>query len=731
STVAANTSVGGIEFGSGATSSYNITGTKSITLSNATYAVPAIQQFSNVNQTISTTGGIVLGANTVTNETGTGNLTISAPISGAHNLINDGTSTGKLILSGNNSYTSLINNAGVVQAASTTALGGGATTISNGAGLELTGGISPTNAMTVGGTGVSGAGVLHNVGGSNTLSGTITEATDSTIAADNATTLNLTGNLTGTNTNTTFVGPGTITASQISTGTGGVTVGSGTVTYNGTNSYTGTTTVNGGTLNLSGTGVTVNGNLTVNSGAVAQTASSQINTGSTVTMNGGTYNLNGNAQTLTALNGSSGATVTVGTGGNLTLSGSGTSTYAGAFSGAGTITQSGTGELALTGSSAGFTGNVALSQGIVNVSGSNNVLGTAAVAVSGTGNFEVQGGLNLANNFTLSTSGASSGNGAIENISGNNTVSGTVTLAGNSRLQSDAGTLTLSNTVSLGSGANGYTLDVGGSGNTTISSIIQNGGTAAGSLTKDGTGTLTLSHANTFTGATSVTGGTLAAGAANVLTTTSGVSVSSGATLNLNNFNQTISNLNLSGALSYGATGGETLTLSGTNTLAGTMAGATGTLVVGSGATLTLGANFSDPNLTIVLAGGTLNLNGTTDTFGNLSITGNSVLDFSSTANSLLTVNNVSFQNTSLQLSVTNWANAMDYFYSNNNPGPQGFPPTDQIVFTGFTGASTKWLSYDHEITPVPEPSTYGALFTALSLGLFALRRKKIFVRKF
>jgi autotransporter-associated beta strand protein len=745
STVSANTSVGGIEFGTGATSGYTIAGTKSITLSNATYAVPSIQQFSTANQTISTTGGIILTANSVTNETSTGNLTISAPISGAFNLVNDGTSTGKLILSGNNSYTSLFNNAGVVQAASTTALGTGAATISNGAGLELMGGISPTNAISISGTGVSGAGVLHNVGGTNTLSGTITEAANSTIAADSGTTLNLTGNLTGTNTNTTFAsggtGTGVINTSQISTGTGAVTLSSGTLTFNGANTYTGATTVNGGTLNLSGTGVTVNGGLAVNSGgAVSQTTSNQINTASTLTMNGGTYNLNGNAQTLTGLTGVSGATVTVGTGGNLTLNGTATSTYGGALSGAGTITQAGTGELSLTGSSAGFTGSLALTQGIVNVSGNNNVLGTAAVAVSGTGNFEVQGGLSMANNFTLSTSGASSGNGAIENMSGNNTFSGTVALAGNSRIQSDAGTGTFSNTVSLGSGATGYTLNVGGTGNTTISGVIQNGGTAAGSVTKDGTGNLTLSGANTFTGSTTVSAGTLTAGAANVLNTTSGVTVSSGATLNLNNFNQTVANLSNSGALSFGSTGGETLTLTGTNTLGGTMTGAVGTLVLGAGTTLTLGANFNDPSLNIILAGGTLDLNGSTDVFDALSVTGNSTIDFASGANSILTVNSIAVTS-GMQLSVANWSNNADFFYSNTDPGAQGMAPTDQIVFDSptYTGGATKWLPYDggpgndHQVTPVPEPATYGALFTAAALGFFLLsrlpRRKPVVVK--
>jgi hypothetical protein len=40
-------------------------------------------------------------------------------------------------------------------------------------------------------------------------------------------------------------------------------------------------------------------------------------------------------------------------------------------------------------------------------------------------------------------------------------------------------------------------------------------------------------------------------------------------------------------------------------------------------------------------------------------------------------------------------------------------------VYRGFIGANTKWRSYDTQITPVPETSTYGAGFLGLS-ALFA-----------
>ena len=72
---------------------------------------------------------------------------------------------------------------------------------------------------------------------------------------------------------------------------------------------------------------------------------------------------------------------------------------------------------------------------------------------------------------------------------------------------SDGGTLTLAT-----GGITGATrpLTVTGAGNTTISGVI---GTTSGTLAKTGAGTLVLSGANTYTGATTVSGGTLSIGA--------------------------------------------------------------------------------------------------------------------------------------------------------------------------------------------------------------------------
>jgi hypothetical protein len=90
-------------------------------------------------------------------------------------------------------------------------------------------------------------------------------------------------------------------------------------------------------------------------------------------------------------------------------------------------------------------------------------------------------------------------------------------------------------------------------------------------------------------------------------------------------------------------------------------------------------------------------------------------------------------------LTINGWNDEKEYFYATNFtgalPNATGGPPENQIYFTGpysdTTGTTTKWLSWgQHEITPVPEPATYGALFTAATLGLFFWFRSKANARR-
>ncbi|MBB4224724.1 autotransporter outer membrane beta-barrel domain-containing protein [Variovorax guangxiensis] len=122
-------------------------------------------------------------------------------------------------------------------------------------------------------------------------------------------------------------------------------------------------------------------------------------------------------------------------------------------------------------------------------------------------------------------------------------------------------------------------------------------------LVKSGAGTLTLSGANVYTGATSVTAGTLRAGAANALSNASAFTVASGATLDLAGQSQTIASMANGGTVSLiGSAPGTTLTVTGP--------------WVGNGGTLRLGTALGDSSSAsdrLVLSGATAIASGTTN----------------------------------------------------------------------------------------------------------------------
>jgi autotransporter-associated beta strand protein len=146
-------------------------------------------------------------------------------------------------------------------------------------------------------------------------------------------------------------------------------------------------------------------------------------------------------------------------------------------------------------------------------------------------------------------------------------------------------------------------LTVGGNNlSTTVSGVISdcgdsgsdcsNAGATGGGLTKVGTGTLTLSGANTYTGPTAVNAGTLRAGAVNAFSSASAFMIASGATLALAGFNQAIGSLAGAGAVTLGTA---TLTTNGDDsdtTFSGTISGSGRLVKVGEG-TLTLSGNNS------------------------------------------------------------------------------------------------------------------------------------------
>src|SRR5439155_15075986 len=141
-------------------------------------------------------GNAITGTNDALQIGGAGNVTINDAIAtGSGTLTKDG--AGTLTLSGANTYTGATTvSAGVLNIRNATALGttAGGVTVANTAALELQGGITVgAEALSIAGTGVSNAGVVRNISGTNTYGGAITLTADSRINAE-AGPLTLSGN---------------------------------------------------------------------------------------------------------------------------------------------------------------------------------------------------------------------------------------------------------------------------------------------------------------------------------------------------------------------------------------------------------------------------------------------------------------------------------------------------------------------------------------------------------
>nr|MCU0750199.1 autotransporter-associated beta strand repeat-containing protein [Akkermansiaceae bacterium] len=211
--------------------------------------------------------------------------------------------------------------------------------------------------------------------------------------------------------------------------------------------------------------------LTVNSGSRDNTV-----TGNAMNLSGAVTVSTGNWQTF-------GLNIAMLSGSGSFSQSTGQTTFSGQISGSQAISKTGGGTLVFSGSNT-FTGNVSVSSGALSIT-HNTGLGTTAGKTTANG-----GRLDLSNNITITGetleiagNGGSNTTGVFRNVSGNNTWAGSVTTIGNdSRMVAAAGTLTISGVVSSTN-----------SGNNQV--IFRGEG-----------GTIELTNANTYGGATRIFG---------------------------------------------------------------------------------------------------------------------------------------------------------------------------------------------------------------------------------
>ena len=273
-------------------------------------------------------------SNTVTQGTDFANV-----ISGTGGVTHAG--TGTLILSGNNSYdgaTFISGAGGTLRITDANALGStvGNTTIQGGAGstalLEIVGGLSLAETITIGSRDIVANTTLRNVSGDSTLSGTVNLGAGGTQYNIESVSglLTIAGNLTTQNSSVRSLnisGDGNValggTIADNGAGTIGVSKsGNGTLTLSGNSSYTGNTTFNGGTLRVNGSTaaaspVTVNSGVRLGgTGTVGGNVAVEAGGGLTFNLSTGNATFDGLAANSLAFNGNS--TLTITTGGNAT-----------------------------------------------------------------------------------------------------------------------------------------------------------------------------------------------------------------------------------------------------------------------------------------------------------------------------------------------------------------------------------------------------------------------------
>ena len=384
----------------------------------------------------------------------------------------------------------------------------------------------------------------------------------------------------------TFNNASALTVSNTISGDGKIIkTGVGTLTLSGSNTFTGGANINAGVLSLgSVNAIGSSGTISFGGGTLQYTSSNTTDYSSRFsTASSQAYKLDTNGQNITWATG-------------LTSSG-------------GSLVKSGSGTLTLSGDNT-YSGSTTLSVGNLTLTGNN------------------------------STSGAININAGVLSLGSANAIgsSGTISFGGGTLQYTSSNTTDYSSRFSTAS-SQAYNIDTNGQNITWATGLTSSGG----SLVKSGSGTLTLSGANTYAGSTSISAGTIKLGRANALSSLSAITLPSGTSLDITGYSQSFKSITGAGTITSSATGTPTLTMGADNT-SFTFAGviengsATVTLTKSGSGTLTLsGSNTFTGGANInagVLSLGSANAIGSSGTIsfggGTLQYTSSNITDYSS-----------------------------------------------------------------------------------------------------
>ncbi|MES2924065.1 MAG: autotransporter-associated beta strand repeat-containing protein [Verrucomicrobiota bacterium] len=462
-----------------------------------------------------------------------------------------------------------------------------------------------------------------------------------------------------------------ITIGQVFGGTGGLKftgAGTGVTTLTGANTYAGATIIDGGTLLGNTSNTAANGSLSSTSGIT-------INTGGTLSATeNGLFGHGGTAE----------KGITVNAGGTLRTNAAGVNVNVGVVTlNGGIMTNAGSAANSVAWGSFAF--RHAGDRLLVT---DNSTVSALDVHMRSGAYIEVSTGKNLDFTGTLINAdgvGAlvKNGDGTLK-LTGSNTYTGATTI--------NAGFLQLGNGGTTGSLSASSVIT--NNGNLTINrsnAVVQGTAfssaaiTGTGSFTQAGGGTTTLNVANTFQGATSVTGGTLLLSGSGAINSSSGITINgSGA-----KFVQTGSTASTPAiTLTQG-------TLDGTTTVGAVTVGAGTGGIVGNGnggtGVLTLGS------LTFSGAGG-LNLNLADATAGGLAVTG----AVTTGANNTVTVNIVNLLTLGTTYNLVSspdftGSDLTDYIYGGNTARKTGtFDYAGGFLNLTVNGDTPKWTGGDN-----------------------------------